>query len=344
MKSTFLSLIITICMMSTTGQVQAQQDPMFTKYMFNPMAYNPAYAGMHDALSVALLHRQQWMGIKGAPLTQSVTAHTPLKSKPIGLGINLMNDNIGITNQLSIYAAYSYMVKVGTSGKLSFGLQGGVDNWRADFRKLNLPANTVDPSFTVNDNPNYWLPNFGAGIYYVADKIDEAPNYYIGLSCPRLLNNALQREGANVPDGTPAIQYRHYYLAGGMALPLSHSLIFRPSVLIKNVGLFGVFGESKKDVAAPTEIDIDLSLLMNDAIWVGAAFRGALEGKSSYDSVDFWASYKIKNGVRVGLAYDLTLSKLNRSANGFNGSYEVFLGYDFNLKISRVVPPHRFIY
>ena len=83
------------------GTIFAQQDAMFTKYVFNSLNYNPAYAGAKDHMSIGLLHRTQWWGIEGAPSTQSFFAHTPLKNDRVGVGINIFNDKIGPTNNLS---------------------------------------------------------------------------------------------------------------------------------------------------------------------------------------------------------------------------------------------------
>ncbi len=328
-----LTLIAFLLITGTT--LFSQQDAMFTKYMFNSLVYNPAYAGAKDHLAVGLLHRTQWWGIKGGPNTQSFSIHTPMKNERVGIGLSAVNDVIGPTHSIQANVSYAYRIPIG-KGRLSIGLQGGVMNWRADWTKLSLETQG-DEAFAEVD-PSLWLPNFGAGIYYFTDK------FYIGLSSPHLIEYDLRKDNINTSQW--AKQFRHYYFATGIAIPLrGEALIFKPSILIKNVGLFSGLNkdEAFQQFGAPTEFDIDLSLMFYQALWVGASFRSAIEGiagdSSSFDSVDIWASYYLANGLRIGLAYDYTLTKLQGPAQG---SFEVMLGYEFDYKTKQVVTPRYF--
>lgn len=318
----------------SAGSVFAQQDAMFTKYMFNSLSYNPAYAGAKDHMAIGLLHRTQWWGIDGAPTTQSFTIHTPMRNERVGIGLSAINDVIGPTHTMQANLSYAYRIPVGKS-KLSIGLQGGVMNWRADWNKLNLQDGT-DEAYSETD-PNYWLPNFGAGIYFYNDK------FYMGLGVPHLIEYDLRETNINTSQW--AKQYRHYFFSTGVALPLNgEMLVFKPSILIKNVGLLSSFNKDAayQNFGAPTEFDIDLSLLFYQAFWVGASFRSAIEAfddTSSFDSVDIWASYYLANGLRIGAAYDYTLTKLQGPAQG---SFEVMLGYEFNYKTKQLVTPRYF--
>ena len=303
---------------------KAQQDAMFTKYMFNSLSYNPAYAGSKEHMSLGLLHRSQWVGIEGAPQTQSFTMHTPLSNNRVGIGMNIMNDKIGPSNNLFVGLDYAYRIKIG-SGKLSLGLQGSIENWRADWTLLST-EDVFDPEF--NTNPNNWLPNFGAGLYYYT-KV-----FYLGASVPKLIQNDLTPAGEKnnffVNKGR-----RHYYLTGGVAIPLNgEDLILRPSMLVKSVGIFD------EEINAPTEFDVDVSLLFYQTFWVGVSFRSAFDFKnSSNDSVDFWASYNLPNGLTIGAAFDYTLTKLESVAKG---SFELMVGYEFDYKTKRTVTPRYF--
>lgn len=315
----------------------AQQDPMFTKYMFNSLVFNPAYAGAKDHMSITLLHRDQWWGIEDAPKTQSLTIHTPLENDKVGLGMSIIRDEVGPTNTLTAMGSYAYRMPLG-AGKLCLGLQAGVMNYRADFNKLTI-ENSADPAFMNDMTPNMWIPNVGAGVhYYVPNK------FYVGVSSPHLLQTTL-RENTDTSVNVMAQQFRHYYLFAGGAVPINTSLVFKPSLLIKNVGLFGEFkpdSDPYKLIGAPTEFDIDLSLLIYDALWVGMAFRGAFEGftgTSSFDSGDIWVSYYLRNGFRIGASYDYTLTDLSSFAQG---SYEIMLGYEMNYKTKQIVTPRYF--
>lgn len=310
---------------------------MFTKYMFNSLVFNPAYAGAKDHMSVTLLHRDQWWGIEGAPKTQSFTIHSPLEGDRVGLGLSVINDEIGPINTLSAMGSYAYRMQLG-QGKLCLGVQAGVLNWRADFNKLTI-ENQTDPAFFDDMTPNMWLPNVGAGIhYYIANK------FYVGAAAPHLLQMTL-RDNDNPDIPVMAQQFRHYYLFAGGVVRLNSLMVFKPSLLVKNVGLFGEFkpeDDPYKTIGAPTEFDIDLSLLMYDALWVGTSFRSAFEGfngSSSFDSGDIWASYYLRNGFRIGASYDFTLTDLRPFAQG---SFEIMLGYEMNYKTKQIVTPRYF--
>jgi type IX secretion system PorP/SprF family membrane protein len=315
---------------------QAQQDPMFTKYFFNSLVFNPAYAGSRDHLTMNLLHRTQWAGFEGAPSTQSLTVHTPLKSERVGIGFSVVNDKIGPTNSLNANAAYAYRIPIGKKGKLSVGLQAGLNNWRADFNKLNY-VEGGDPAYAER-NPNSWRPNIGAGVYYYTK------NFYTGLGVPRIIEYDLT---SNRTDQLPIYgkQYRHYFYTLGGAIPLNgEALVFRPQLLVKSVGLDS---RLKKDTAfqkigAPTQFNVDLSLFFHQTLWVGASFRSSVEvfqNKSSYDSADFWVSYYLQNGLRIGASYDFSLTKIQSATVG---SFEVMLGYEMDYREKRIVTPRYF--
>lgn len=312
----------------------SQQDPMFTKYMFNGLVYNPAYAGSKDHMALGVLHRTQWWGIEGAPTTQSFTIHTPLKNERVGVGLSAVNDVVGPTHTMQANLAYAYRIPLGKA-RLSVGLQGGVTNWRADWSKLEL-FQQDDEAF-AESNPNYWLPNFGGGIYFYT------PRFYVGFASPHLIEYDLRKNVDQAQRWSKT--YRHYFFSIGTAIPLKgEMLVFKPSLLLKNVGLFSNFNKDQyfEELGAPTEFDVDLSLLFYQALWVGVSFRSAVEAfndTSSFDSVDFWASYYLTNGLRIGAAYDYTLTELQDFAKG---SFEVMLGYEFNYKTKRAVTPRYF--
>ncbi len=326
--------LITLLLIGMWGLMNAQQEPMFTKYMFNSLSFNPGYAGSHEYMSVRLLYRKQWVDFAGAPETQTFTIHSPVNDR-IGLGLSMFNDKIGATGTTGANLSYAYRFLLG-AGKLSLGLQGGVTNWRSDFGILKYREPQAADNVFTDMSDSQWLPNFGAGLFYYS-KI-----WYAGFSVPRLLENNLSTRSANNVI-EPARTRRHYYFTAGAALPLAgNDLIFKPSMLIKNVGLFSAFSSNNQNLfetGAPTELDIDASLLFFETLWVGLSFRSAFEaatGDSSVDSIDAWISLKLANGVRVGAAFDQTLTKIGQP------SFEVMLGYDFDYELKRMNTPRYF--
>ena len=319
-------------------QAYGQQDPMFTKYMFNSLIFNPGYAGSHEYLSVRVLYRDQWLGINGAPTTQSLTLHSPAGER-VGLGFSVFNDKIGSSGSTTLNGSYAYRVPFGR-GKLSIGLQAGVKNWRSDWSDLKF-KDPQQMDVVFNEGFNSWIPNVGAGVYYYA------PRFYVGFAVPHLINFDLQRDRPASESTEWAKQYRHYFLSAGVVLPIAPGLMFKPSILVKSVGLLGEFNSSQtasSSIGAPTEFDLDLSVLFYEALWVGLSFRSAFGaqafgGNSSTDSADIWAAYNLRNGLRIGVAYDYTTSELQ----SFNdGSFEVMLGYDFNFSSKKINTPRYF--
>lgn len=325
---TILSLLVFI------GQFAfGQQEPMFTKYMFNSLIFNPGYAGSNEHMSLGLLHRSQWVEIDGAPHTQTFTAHTPLRNDRVGIGFSLINDKIGPSNTVGANIIYAYRIPMGKA-KLSIGLQAGFENYRANWSKLNLD-NDLDPAFETNVNK--FLPNFGAGLYFYSKR------FYIGGSVPHLVEYDLRtEEQLNIY----ARQVRHYYFMSGAAFPLNgDALVFKPSILFKNVGLDKRASklDAFRDIGAPNEFDVDLSFLFQQTLWIGASFRSSwakiIDGSSSTDSADIWISYLMKNGLRFGAAYDYPLTELS---NVTSGAFEIMVGYEFNFDERKIVTPRYF--
>src|SRR6187431_295876 len=133
-KRGFIFAVLATCMMS--GAVQAQFEPQFSQYMFNEMFINPAYAGSRKQISATMVYRNQWVGLEGAPKTQTASIHGPLMNKKLGLGVTIMNETIGVTHQFSVYGNYAYRFQVGSDGAFALGLQGGFINHQEDLSKV----------------------------------------------------------------------------------------------------------------------------------------------------------------------------------------------------------------
>ena len=171
------SILIIIVALFSVVCANAQYDAMFTQYMFNEMYINPAYAGSKDAMAVNMSHRQQWINFPGRPITTSFTLHGPLANDKMGLGISLLNEQIGKLSRNLVYLNYAYRLKVSEKGKLSFGLMGGIHN---QVNKLSELKATETGDIQISSNtPSIIAPNFGAGIYYYTNK------FYAGVFYPR---------------------------------------------------------------------------------------------------------------------------------------------------------------
>lgn len=328
MKKIILLLWVAVC---ASAPAWSQQDALFTNYMFNPLPVNPAVTGTTDALDMVLIHRHQWFGIKGAPLTQNFSIHSPImigkENQNASIGGYITHDQIGATRTFSGNFTFSYRLRLNNAKRkkrilyLNIGLSGGVGNWSADFSQLNLDDSN-DPSFQ-NLNPSIWMPNFGAGLYLYTKM------WYVGLSAPKLWSNAMRERVPGENTALPISQeYRHYYFTAGGAIRVNSNLVIRPSFLLRNVGLF-VANNGDNKVNAPNVFNVDLGFLLMNRFWIGATFRSSVERiigvGSSYDSVDLWLGMRLKNGFKFGLGYDYPLTNIQGPGIG---SYEVMLGYD----------------
>ena len=291
----------------------AQQDAQYTQYMYNTISVNPAYAGSRGVLSIAALHRSQWVGLDGAPTTQTLNFHTPV-SEHVGLGLSVVNDEIGNgTNQDTyIDAAFSYTVKTSEEGKLSFGLKAGGHLFNVDFTKLrNYGAESNLPNID-----NKFSPNFGAGIYYHTDR------FYTGLSVPNFLQTEHFDSSDTNSSSLIAQERMNLYLITGYVFELKNDVKFKPAALVKAVK------------GAPLQVDLSANFLFNDKFSLGAAYR--------WDAaISALFGFQLNDQLMLGLAYDKETTDLG--ATTFNdGSFEIMLRYEFLNKYKRVITPRFF--
>lgn len=298
----FLLLILGLGLAS-----QAQQQVMFTQYMFNGLVLNPAYAGSHESISVTALSRIQWVGIDGAPNTQTFSIHSPVPGKNVGLGAFFVRDNIGVTTQNNFYLSYAYRMQM-SKGILSFGLQGGFSDTSVSYDELGtFDSNLAGSESTFN-------PNFGAGLFYSTDR------FYAGASVPYIMQNGGNDEGNSLPGDIETEQIQHYYVTTGAVFDLSHLIKLKPSILVKAV------------TGAPVEFDFNANVLFDEKLWVGVSYR-------SFDSIDLLLELQLNQQLRLGYAYDFTTSDL-RKVN--SGSHEIMLNYRFVFSKSKIVTPRYF--
>ena len=317
MKKTITFIVLVL----SSIVLYAQQDPQYTMYMFNQLAVNPAYAGSRECLSATAHYRLQWAGIDGAPKTLSFGIHSPLGNERLALGLQVVNDRLGVTNTTNVSGIIAYRIPVTNKSKLSIGMQATVTNYLNNLSSALTAASTgSDPSF--NTNSNLLLPNFGTGAYWYSEK------GYIGVTVPHLINNHLE-DKSTVAISSAAKQYRHLIVMAGYMFKLSDVVKFKPSVMLKYAP------------NSPVETDLNGCFLLYDALWLGASWRSDVSSLRDHltESTDFMAIYEINQMMRIGLAYDLTLTKIN---NYSYGTYELMLGYDFRKKMDRMLTPRYF--
>lgn len=262
-------LALVVVFMLGRSSVHAQQDPLYSQYMFNTLAFNPAYAGSADVFTVMALSRHQWVGFEGAPATQTFLAHTPLRNQALALGLTAMTDKVGPARQTGAFLDLAYRIRTGADTRLSFGLKGGVNSFQADLAGLA----TVNPDQANVNVQGQLMPNFGFGLYW------HAPRYYVGLSAPKLLENELVPASTGVI--TTSSEVRHFFLMGGYVLDLGRDLKFKPSFMTRVVK------------GSPLSVDLNASFLLRERIWFGALYRLG-------NAFGVFGQYRVNDQLSVG--------------------------------------------
>jgi type IX secretion system PorP/SprF family membrane protein len=306
-------LAVVIIFTITSLQINAQQMPMYTHYMYNTMVVNPAYAGSRDALTVSALHRSQWVGFEGAPSTQTLTLHAPLRNEHIGLGLAVMNDKIGPINFSSVTANFAYIMRVSRNAKLSLGLSAGANMVQANLSSLNIDQQN-DPAF-ANDINNRVNPDFGFGVYYSRER------FYAGLSIPNLIENNYSNANDAKGNELAGKNQRHYFFIAGTMLKVSNNLSFKPTTLIKVTA------------GAPIQADITGSFIIMDKFLLGAMYRTG-------DATGALIGFDLTNQFHIGYSYDWSVGLSTAKYN--QGSHEVMLRYDFMLKNKKQIQTPRY--
>jgi type IX secretion system PorP/SprF family membrane protein len=284
----------------------AQQDAQFTQYLYNTININPAYAGSRGALSILALHRTQWVGLDGAPVTNTFSMNTPFNESNLGLGLSIVNDKIGPTQENTISADISYSIPTSETFKLSFGMKATANLFSLDVNKLNPVDN--DPS--LHDFNNKFTPNIGAGIYLHSDKA------YVGFSVP----NFIETDRYNDNEVAIFKEKINYYLIGGYVFDITSNIQFKPAGLLKIVQ------------GAPLQADISGNFMFMEKLTVGIAYRwsAAMSGM---------VGFQISEGLHIGYGYDLETTHLDKYNSG---SHEIFLRYELFKNNNRMTTPRFF--
>ncbi len=305
MRKSAISLLYFLVLFYATGY--AQEYSIFSQYMFNGLVLNPAYAGSHEALSVSAFHRSDFQGVEGAPQTQTFSMHAPLKSQRVGLGMNIIRDQTGITDQLIAHFQYAYKIPVGKS-KLSFGLQGGLINYKSSLSNLDIKDKD---DLVLNSDINGLLPSVGAGVFL------SGKTAYLGFSAPQLLEYNIEQQNTG---NRASRDFRHYFATGGFVMTVSEHLKLKPNVLVK-------YKEGEE-----LRYDLNANFLIDEVVWVGASYK-------SINTMALILDLQVANQLRIGYAYDFGLPE---SSYLQVSSHEFALNYLFSIKPKKVVSPRYF--
>jgi type IX secretion system PorP/SprF family membrane protein len=305
-----IRLVTILIIMVSCLKVVAQQDPLISHLFFNKLYVNPAFAGQQDEICTNIINRQQWVGLEGAPKSTLFTLDAPLSIMGIksGIGLELINETLGFEKNFSGSLQYSYIRNL-RSGSLSFGLKIGLYNKAYD-ATWQTPdgGNGQDDVAIPQPKDQSMTYDLGFGALYVLD------NFYVGFSAAHLTQPKFKFATSDIP-----FLKRHYYLISGYKLIIPNSPIeLTPNVLVAYDG-------------GSPQLTMNINALYNKKFWGGVTYR-------TLDALDINVGIELFNGIKIGYAYGLNLSKLIKT-NG--GSHEFMIGYCFNLGIGGVPQKYR---
>ncbi|WOD42567.1 PorP/SprF family type IX secretion system membrane protein [Hwangdonia lutea] len=306
-KSSVYKSAIIVFLLLIAHESLAQQDPQYSQYMYNTMNINPGYTGQRDVLSIAGLYRTQWVGIDGAPKTQTFSLHSPLRNEKVGLGLSVVNDKLGPSSETYFDANFSYTIPLGTVNKhdLTFGLKAGFHVLSLDWSK----GRYQNPDNAYSENLNLLSPTIGAGVYWHSNKA------YLGISVP----NVITTDHYDDFQESVAAERLHFYIIGGYVFELSENTKFKPAFLLKAV------------TGAPLIADFSANFLIKEKLTLGLAYRWD-------DAISGLAGFQISDSLFIGYAYDLTTTNLN---NYNSGSHEIMLRFEPR-QLGRILSPRFF--
>lgn len=283
---TLVYIIFIPALMLLSHCIMAQQSVVHSQYLFNGLVLNPAYAGSHVQLSASLNYRKQWVNFDGAPETATFGIHSTVNRERVGVGLLVTNDKIGSYTNSSVYGSYAYIIKKPRGGVLSLGVQGGFNNFKADFSELRLRADQ-DPIF--NAYFNEIRPNFGGGVYYYNKKM------FAGFSVPVILKHTNFFQNSLQQLALP----RYYYLTAGKMISLDRMDKFKvsPSFLLR------------MQDGTPLSLDLNVNLIFYDLISFGASYR-------TVDAIVTFMDFKLSEKFHFTYSYDWTTSALNQYSRG----------------------------
>lgn len=302
--------ILFFCFILLSLETIAQDDPIYSHYMFNSIAFNPSYAGNKDRMHLQSTYRMQWVGIEGAPRTLLLNLDAPL-FKNLSGGLDLTQDQIGDFSNTKIYGNYAYRFNINSNSRISLGLGTGIE-----IRQFNFKGDDNIDVAILNSNLNSNQFNVKAGAYYSTNQ------FYVGISSTSMLvyENIFQSNTK-----TPS---RNYYLTSGYTFRIADNLVLYPSTLIKS------------DFNKYSSFNFTNLVGYKSIIWTGLSYRNGFDFFSNFNNefknptskvIGVLFDLELNDQFRIGYNFDYSLSELS---NHENGSHEFSLSYYFESKKS----------
>ena len=303
-KYTYIFLLLISSIIILKNSCFSQQEPMYTQNNFDRLVFNPAYAGSSGWIVNTFKHRTQFTGVEGAPQTQMFTIHAPWQVKSMGFGGKIINDKLGVTNQINVNVISAYHLGIG-NGKLSVGLELGVFSQSIDFSQLHK-VNASDQAIP-NEKQSVMKPDGAFGIQYQSVNRKKRREYFLGFSIQHLFKSDLNFTGND--RSMVAELSRHYLFSGGYAFDYKNGFTLQPCFLLKKVP------------GAPSQMDLYLNAIYKEKYTIGIGYRTS-------DAMTFVMKYHITDAIRIAYSYDMRISQIAKYSAG---AHEIMLRYGIKL-------------
>jgi type IX secretion system PorP/SprF family membrane protein len=280
--------------------VSAQQFPLYSQYTMLPHLYNPSLVGKSGDVNASLLHRSQWKGIPGAPVTSVFTTEGAIQEQNMGLGMTIFNDNTDITQRIGFYGLYSYHLKLNEDQKLLFGLSVGVQNQRIDFSRAVI-KDANDPNLMFQTAQRKSFIDVTPGVTYMWKTLE------VGLSVPQLLGNKVEYN--NTGGSSWFYNTQHYVFTAKYTHVLNEE---------KGMSIYPLLA-MRYAKGAPFQFDFNAVFDWQKYGWAGLTYR---HGYAMGINVGF----RVNKTLRAGYAFDYSINSVK---NFIGGAHEFFLGYTF---------------
>lgn len=307
MKKRVRNLPLCVVLFMLVLPVKGQQQLFFSQYIFDAMAFNPAYAGSQEALSLTTQYRMQWSGLEGAPGFQSLSAHSPLISQNLGLGLRLTNDQMGGYNQQTVSPVFAYRIHLGSGRVISAGLQGTLSRQKILAGDISL-RDPADPVFA--EQPPIFSLSFGTGVFYSAKR------FYAGIAIPDLFPDMIGGfEQAGYRQGE-----RTFIGHTGLVLEVHPEIKWKPNLLIAVPERGSMYA------------DVNMLFLLREVLWLGGSYRLG-QGMAALTQL------QLSPQLALGYSYDLPIQ---RGSYMNIPSHEISVQYRFYFVKTAVKSPRYF--
>lgn len=320
-----------------------QAKPSYTQYILNNYILNPGVTGIENYTDVKLSYRNQWTGIKGAPVTTYFTIHAPIGKEDLltsptsfavsgdnprgktywdqyaapnphhGIGMTVVNDKAGYLSRWSLYGSYAYHKPVGHRTTLSAGINLGLSSVSLDRSKIDWAG--TDPNDPAVGYANSELkkikPELGAGLWLYGRR---------GFAGVSVLNIIPGKQKFVKSDKYGDSYSPNFFLTTGYRMNLGNEMNFIPSVMVQYW---------KPQLAG---VHVNAKMQYMDLIWFGGGYRFSdyISGFSAF------AGLNLANFFNISYSYEVSTTSRLRNYTG--NTHEVMFGFIFGNKYGDTCP------